>query len=80
MRIHPITGLFLEDGFGALSDDLQAIRNHIPYIRQQRGDAAADAMLAKIASAAPPAPEPVAEPSLEPAIAEEQPEHADGAP
>jgi hypothetical protein len=58
MRIHPITGQALEDGFGALSDELQAERIHIPFIRQWQGDAAADAMLAKLKAAAAPAEEP----------------------
>lgn len=80
MRIHPITGMSLEDGYGALADNLQAERIHIPYIRQSQGDAAADAMLAKLKAAeAPPAPEaaptavvvplkpaPAAEPAQEP--------------
>lgn len=63
MRIHPITGLMLEDGFGALSDDLQARRIHIPYIRQWHGDAAADSMLTELDTAdEPPVPSPIAMP------------------
>jgi hypothetical protein len=55
MRIHPITGMVLEDGSGALSDDLQAERIQIPYIRLRQGDAVADSMVAQlIAAEAPP--------------------------
>lgn len=68
MRIHPITGIALEDGFGALADDLQARRNHIPYIRQTQGDAVADAMLAKLDEAdKPAAPAVEVKPEPEPA-------------
>lgn len=73
MRIHPITGMTLEDGYGALADDLQAERIHIPYIRKSQGDAAADAMLAKLKAAeAPPAVGAVIVP-LKPALAAEAP-------
>ena len=54
MRIHPITGLPLEDGSGALSDDQQALLIHIPYIEQTQGKAIADAMRAKLLQPAPP--------------------------
>lgn len=47
-RIHPITGMALEDGSGALPDDLQAERIQIPYVRLTLGYAAADAMLRKL--------------------------------
>lgn len=48
MRIHPITGMPLEDGIGALSDDEQALVLHLPIIEQTQGKAVADAMRAKI--------------------------------
>ena len=48
MRIHPITGMPLEDGHGALSDDEQALKLHLPYIEQTQGEDIADAMRAKI--------------------------------
>jgi hypothetical protein len=47
-RRHEITDMILEDGSGAWSDDDQAYRIHVPYIRQTQGDAAANAMLAKL--------------------------------
>jgi len=52
-RRHEITGMVLEDGSGAWSDDDQAYRIHVPYIRQTQGDAAADAMLAKLNKSKP---------------------------
>jgi len=52
-RLHGITGMALEDGSGAWSDDDQAYRIHVPYIRQTQGDAAANAMLAKLNKAKP---------------------------
>lgn len=57
MRTHPITGLMLEDGSGALPDEEQARRIHIPFIRRTQGDAAADAMLAKLDDADEPVEE-----------------------
>jgi hypothetical protein len=48
MRIHPITGMPLEDGVGALPDDEQALVLHLPIIEQEQGKAVADAMRAKI--------------------------------
>jgi len=49
MRTHPITGMQLEDGIGALSDDDQARILHCAYIEQVEGKEAADAMRAKLA-------------------------------
>lgn len=48
-EVHPITGMPLEDGHGCLPPDMQARNVHVPYIRATQGDAAADAMLAKLA-------------------------------
>lgn len=40
-RTHPITGMALEDGIGALSDDDQALVLHCAYIEQtQKGKGA----------------------------------------
>lgn len=62
-RIHPITGMALEDGYGALPDDEQAVRIHVPYLEQWFGKAAADAMRARLAAHdIGPAPEPQPEP------------------
>jgi hypothetical protein len=44
-RVHPITKMPLERGSGATPDDMQARRQHIPYIRQTQGDKAAELML-----------------------------------
>jgi hypothetical protein len=46
-RLHPISRLPLELGAGALSADEQFLRQHLPTIRRERGDAAAKAMFAK---------------------------------
>lgn len=48
MRIHPITGMRLEDGSGALPDDQQALVLHCAYIEQTQGQEAADAMRGKV--------------------------------
>lgn len=69
MRVHPITGMMLEDGSGALPDDLQAERIHIPYIRLTKGDEVADRMLAELHPKAEPKPEPAHEPEIEKAVA-----------
>ena len=45
---HPVTGLPLEMGSGALSPDEQARRIHLPEIARTQGQAAADAMLIKL--------------------------------
>lgn len=48
MRIHPITGMPLEDGSGAWPDDQQALVLHCGYIEQTQGKEAADAMRGKV--------------------------------
>lgn len=48
---HPITGLPLEVGHGALSPDEQARRLHLPLIEQTEGAAAAAAMRIKLDAA-----------------------------
>lgn len=48
MRIHPVTGMALEDGFGHLPDDQQALLIHCPYIEQTQGKDVADRMRAQI--------------------------------
>lgn len=73
-RIHPITGMRLEDGFGKLSDDDQALVLHCAYIEQVEGKEAADAMREKLHDAMT-APEPEA-----PIEQPEQPDEAEHAP
>lgn len=48
---HPITGMVLEQGSGALTPDEQARRVHLPHIAATQGRAAADAMLIKLTAA-----------------------------
>ena len=48
---HPITGMVLEQGSGALSPDEQARRVHLPEIARTQGQAAAQAMLARLDAA-----------------------------
>lgn len=45
---HPITGMILEQGSGALPPDEQARRVHLPFIAQTQGIAVAEAMLIKL--------------------------------
>jgi hypothetical protein len=45
---HPITGMVLEQGSGALSPDLQARVIHLVEIARNEGQAAADAMRIKL--------------------------------
>jgi hypothetical protein len=47
-KLHPITGLVVEQGSGALPPDEQALFVHVPYILKTQGKAAADAMLLKL--------------------------------
>jgi hypothetical protein len=47
-RVHPVTGMVLEQGSGALSPDEQAKNVHIPLIEKTEGTAAAAAMRAKL--------------------------------
>ena len=48
---HEITGMILEQGSGALSPDEQAWRVHLPEIARTQGQAAAQAMLARLDAA-----------------------------
>jgi len=43
MDKHPVTGMEIEDGHGALPEQQQVV-NHLHYIAQTRGEEAADAM------------------------------------
>ena len=45
---HPVTGLPLEQGSGALGPDEQARRVHLPYILRTQGPAAAQAVALKL--------------------------------
>jgi hypothetical protein len=47
-KLHPITGMVLEQGSGALPADEQARRMHIPEIARTQGRAAAMAMLRRL--------------------------------
>ena len=47
-KVHPITGMRLENGVGALPDDLQALVLHCAYIEQTQGEEAAAAMRDKV--------------------------------
>jgi hypothetical protein len=49
---HPLTGLVIEQGSGALPPDEQARRIHLPYIARTQGVAAAEAILIKLDAAA----------------------------
>jgi hypothetical protein len=49
---HPITGLPIELGSGALSPDEQARRVHLPYIARTQGISVAEAMLIDLDAAA----------------------------
>lgn len=48
--IHPITGMKLENGSGALDPDDQAMKLHCAAIDHHKGKEAGDAMRAKIAA------------------------------
>ena len=49
---HPITGLPIELGSGALPPDEQARRVHLPYIARTQGISVAEAMLVELDAAA----------------------------
>lgn len=49
-RIHPVTGMPLENGSGALPDKQQALI-HLAHIAREQGKDVADAMLDKIVGA-----------------------------
>ena len=51
IRFHPITKLPLQNGSGALPDNEQAMRTHLPLIFQTQGRAAYEAMKAKLEKA-----------------------------
>jgi hypothetical protein len=46
-KLHPVTGMPLETGSGALSDKQQALM-HLSHIAREQGKDVADAMLEKI--------------------------------
>jgi hypothetical protein len=48
IRFHPTTKLPLQNGSGAMPDDEQAWRTHLPLILQTQGRAAYEAMKAKL--------------------------------
>ena len=48
---HPITGLPIELGSGALPPDEQARRVHLPYIARTQGISVAEAMLVELDAA-----------------------------
>jgi hypothetical protein len=52
VRLHPITEMPLEDGYGALPDDVQAWRQHCALIEERHGKAVADAMRKKLTDVA----------------------------
>jgi hypothetical protein len=53
VRFHPVTNLPLQQGSGALPDDEQALKIHLPLVAQRDGLAAAQAMHAKLTKAPP---------------------------
>jgi hypothetical protein len=53
-RRHPITGMVLECGSGALPDEVQAAVVHVAEIERQFGKEAADAVRAKLHMASRP--------------------------